>query len=318
MPKIQKILLMYQPAEYAHIRDLLPDAQIEIATSEASAKEMIGEADVVLGNRYFLQSLPHATCLQWMQSNSMGVDVILKGAGDQLDEIILTSAKGLYKDEVADHALALILGLTRNLKTAVEDYLKQAWGRWTLRTLHGLNALVIGWGATGQAIGQRLRAFGVQVQGVRRSIHNADYDESGCFIHTWQSWYAVLPTIDILIIAAPLTEETYHLVDGAVLSQLPNDALVINIARGDIVDEEALLSALINGTLGGAGLDTIHAEPPPPDDPIWHAPNLLLTPHVARSLEHPPYRWEALFLENLRRYVHDEPLLNVVDKKAGY
>lgn len=161
--------------------------------------------------------------------------------------------------------------------------------------------------------------FGVRVQGVRRS-HPPDPapDETGCLIHGTATWRALLPETDILILAAPLTPETHHLIGADELDALPTEAIIINIARGQLIDEQALFAALRDGRLYGAGLDTLSEEPPLEDHPVWTVPRLLLTPHVARSLEAANYRWEALFVENLRRFAAGEPLLNVVDKELGY
>lgn len=304
---------------YAALQAAAPQAQICIAHSEYEAKTLIKDTEVVMGNRYFLQSLPYAQNLRWMQSNSMGVDVILSGAGNQLDGITLTCARGLYADEIADHALALLLGVARGFVDLIDDFRAKRWRRWSLLTLNGRRAMVIGYGATGKAIAKRLMAFGISVAGVRRShIGEPVVDEDGVVVHSTRSWVGQLPNIDILVLAIPLTDETYQMVGEQEIGALPDDAIIINIARGEVINEEALFDALRQGELYGAGLDTISVEPAPPTHPIWDVPRLLLTPHVARSFETENFRWEGLFVENLRRYVAGEPLLNVVDKIAGY
>jgi phosphoglycerate dehydrogenase-like enzyme len=316
-----RILLNYVPGP-EHRRRLeaaAPEATFAVATTEQEARGAIVDAEVVLGNRHFLQALPHATRLRWMQSNSMGVDLILRGAGGRLDGVTLTSARGVYADEVADHALALLLGVTRGVRDAVEAYGERRWGRWSLATLAGRRALVLGWGAIGRAIGRRLVGFGVTPVGIRRNgPPEPATDAEGFLVYGPATWRAELPTTDLLMIALPLTPETERCVGAAELASLPADAVVVNVGRGPVIDQPALFAALRAGRLRGAGLDTIVDEPPAPDDPAWDVPRLLLTPHVGRSLEEGEPRWARLFEENLRRWVAGEPLLNAVDRTAGY
>ncbi len=313
------VLLMYRPgAEHEEgLRRAAPTARLESAVDESTAAELIREADAVLGNRFFLQSLPHARRLRWMQSNSAGVDLILR-AGPELDGIVLTCARGVYDDEVADHAAALVLGLARRLHHARDAQRERRWERLRLETLRGRRALILGWGGIGRGIAQRLRAFGLEVEGVRRRIVEAQREPEGFLVHPPDTWRERLPETDILMLALPLTHETLGLVGSQELAALPRGALVVNVGRAPTIDEEALLQALHAGRLGGAALDVLQDEPPPADHAAWAEPNLLLTPHVARSPEEPPFRWEPLFEENLRRFAADEPLLNVVDVRAGY
>jgi phosphoglycerate dehydrogenase-like enzyme len=313
------VLLMYRPSRpHAEaLRHAAPSAEFETAADEQGAARLIQSADVVLGNRYFLQSLPHARQLQWMQSNSAGVDLIL-GAGTSLDGITLTCARGVYDDEVADHAAALVLALTRGIHLARDAQAARRWDRRSLAALRGRRALVLGWGGIGRGIARRLTAFGMQVEGVRRQITRTEVDPEGFVVHPPSAWFDLLPRTDVVMLALPLTHETRGLIDADALAVLPENALVVNVGRAETLDERALLEALREERIGGAALDVLEDEPPPPDHPAWSEPRLLLTPHVARSPEQPPFRWEPLFVENLRRFAAGEPLLNVVDIRAGY
>jgi phosphoglycerate dehydrogenase-like enzyme len=313
------LLLMYRPnpEHEKALRRAAPTAQVEIAPDEQGAANLIRDADAVLGNRYFLQSLPYARRLRWMQSNSAGVDVILR-AGVALDGIVLTCARGVYDDEVADHAVALVVGLARGLHHARDAQRERRWERAQLETLRGRRALVVGWGGVGQGIGRRLRSFGVKAEGVRRRIDVATRDPDGFVVHPPVSWRTRLPEVQILVLALPLTRETHRIVGAAELDALAPGALFVNVGRAQTVDEDALLDALARGRLAGAGLDVLTEEPPRLDHSIWSEPRVLVTPHVARSREEPPFRWEPLFVENLRRFAAGERLLNMVDVHAGY
>ncbi|HWJ45118.1 MAG TPA: D-2-hydroxyacid dehydrogenase [Gaiellaceae bacterium] len=313
-----KVLLMYPPSpeHEGALREAAPSASFVAAADERSAARLIRNADVVLGNRFFLQSLPEAKRLRWMQSNSAGVDRILS-VGPALEGIVLTNARGVYDDEVADHAVALVLALARGVHLARDAQRERRWERMQLATLRGRRAVVLGWGGIGRGIAHRLRAFGVVVEGVRRR-GPAGTDAEGFLVHAGDGWQARLPQTDILVLALPLTSETRDLVATRELAALPPHVRVVNVGRAQTLDEEALFAALRSGSVAGAALDVVRDEPAPPHHPAWDAPNLLLTPHVARSREKPPYRWEPLFVENVRRFAADEPLVNVVDVHAGY
>ena len=316
-----KLLLMYQPSQ-SHLdclRSIAPTATIAIATSEIQAKIEIVDADVVFGNRFFLQSLPHAKKLRWMQSNSMGVDKILHGAPDILDTITLSCSRGIYVDEVAEHAIALLFGISRGLHLAFNAFQQRHWGRWHLPTLQGSSCLLLGWGSIGQAIAKRLIPLGISVTAVRRTLHEDTDPQFVNVTHLNPSqWRSKLPLFQSLIVALPLTAETTGLLRKPDFYSLPKDAIFVNIGRGKIIHEAELCEVLHQGHLLGAGLDTIHQEPPAEDNPIWTTPRLILTPHVARSLEVGEPKWTKLFEENLKRFIANRPLLNVVDPQSKY
>ncbi len=316
-----KILLMYSPGahHFEALREAAPSAQLAVAESLASAAEQIKDADVVMGNRYFLQSLPYARNLSWMQSGSMGVDTILEGGGTAIRDLTITSCRGVYDSEIAEHALSLILAFYRGVHLA-RDYQRQGcWKRIPLRSLAGTRALILGWGGVGQRIAHYMRALNVRVQGVRRRHNGAPQKNSDGFL-IWgaDSWRDALPQTDILVLALPKTAQTHHLVSRPELNGLPRDALLVNVGRGGTLDETALHLTLDEGHLLGAALDVFEHEPLPEHHWIWTHEKILITPHWARSIETPPYRWEPLFVENLRRFYQGEVLLNVVDKCAGY
>lgn len=291
-----KILLMYEPrAEHlARLHAAAPGAKLVVARGEDDARALIAEADAVLGNRWFYQVVDAAARLRWMQSNSMGVDLILERAGHR--DFVLTCARGVYDAEVAQHAVALALALVRGLHAFRDAQRETRWSRAPLRTLGGMDALILGWGGVGRTIAKLLDPFGVQVR-PGRSDGRYSFD------------------VDLLFLALPLTPRTRHLVGASELRALRPGALVVNVGRGETLDTGALLAAV---HLGGVALDVFESEPLPADHPLWSRRDILITPHVARSAEDPPYRWEPLFEENVRRFAAGEPLLHVVDREKGY
>jgi phosphoglycerate dehydrogenase-like enzyme len=313
------VLVMYDPSP-AHLAALgraAPGARLRVARDEAGARELIRDADAVLGNRWFLQSVAEARRLRWMQSGSHGVDLILSAA-PPLGEAVLTCARGVYDDEVADHALALLTALTRGLHRSRDDRAERRWQARPLRTLAGARAVVVGWGGIGRATATRLHAFGMTVEGVRRRHAGAPYRDGAALVHGPETWREALNGADVLVLALPLTAATHHLVAADELARLAPRAIVVNVGRGGTLDDGAVFEAVAAGRLAGAGLDVLEVEPPPPSSPAWSLPDVLLSAHVARSRERAPFRWEALFEENLRRFATGEPLLNVVDRAAGY
>lgn len=313
------ILLMYEPVQ-AHLQRLqqaAPDHEIAIAHSLEEAQKLIEDAEIVLGNRYFIQSLRFAEKLLWMQSNSVGVDIILTEKQRLLDKgITLTCVRGVYDAELAEHALTLLLSLFRNIHLLRDEQREHSWQRHRLPTLYGSRCLILGWGSLAQEIAQRVTAMGGRVSAVRNRPY--DSEEHGISLFGHQTWQAQLPETDALIICLPKTSETHHFVNGTILDQLPDHAFVINIGRGGTLDDLALLERVRSGTLAGAALDVFENEPLPASHPMWAEPGIIITPHVGRSLEGPEYKWQSLFEENLARYVRGETLLNIVNYEKGY
>lgn len=313
------ILLMYEPVP-AHLQRLqkaAPDREIAIAHSLEEACRLIEKAEIVLGNRYFIQSLPFAERLRWMQSNSVGVDIILEEKQRLLDKgIILTCARGVYDAELAEHTVTLLLTLFRGIHLLRDEQRERSWQRHRLRTLNGSRCLILGWGSLAQAIARLITALGGRVSAVRNSPD--DSVDHGIALFGQQNWQSQLPETDALINCLPKTVETRHFVNSHVLDQLPHDAFVVNIGRGGTLDDQALLERVQAGRLAGAALDVFEEEPLPLSHPMWSEPRIMITPHVGRSLEGPEYKWQSLFEENLARYVRGETLLNIVNYEKGY
>ena len=316
-----KILLLYEPSpeHAAALRRAAPrGTAFHVADSEAEAVGSIADADAVLGNRWLVQSLPAARRLRWVQSNSVGVDRIL-GARQHLGDAVLTCARGLYDDQMAEHAIALLLALVRGIPAARDAQRAERWERRPLTTVTGTGVLVLGWAGVGRGVARRARALGAHVTGVRRRHEGAPRpDAEGFVVHGPATWRDELAATDALVLALPLTSATRGLVGRPELAAVARGGWVVNVGRGETLDTTALLDELREGGLAGAGLDVIDPEPLPPGHPAWAEPRLLLTPHVGRSQEAPPFRWEPLFVENLRRFGAGEPLLNVVDVDVGY
>lgn len=229
--------------------------------------------------------------------------------------LVLTNGSGLGAATVADHTLALVLAAARGLPGRVHA---QARAEWRTRQpppieLAGTRALVVGYGQIGRAIGHRLRAFDVAVTGVRRTPEVGERDVVGPDV-----WRPLLGDADWVVLAAPLTPGTRHLVGAAELAAMRSTAWLVNIARGGLVDQPALEAALAEGRIGGACLDTTDPEPLPAGSPLWSLPNALVTPHVAGHGRGARERAALLLVDNLSRRLEGRPLRNLVDLDAGY
>lgn len=249
--------------------------------------------------------------VRWVQILSAGVERWFEL--DAIDDRrVWTSAAGAYAHAVAEHALVLILGLRRRL---VECIRVTDWSGPDGTLVEGSTTLIVGCGAIGRALIPMLNALGSDVIAVTRT---------GAPVIGATKTYATdeLPQLwsqaDAVVLAAPATDRTAHLVDGAALSSMRDDAIIVNVGRGSLIDTEALVSALKAGEIAGAGLDVTSPEPLPKGHPLWSMPNVIVTPHVANPPSTLRVRLAGRVEENVRRYVAGESLLAAVDLEARY
>ena len=260
--------------------------------------------------------LAAAPGIRWQQTPSAGVNHILTPIFLEHD-IILTNGAGVHAIPISEFVLTLILYHAKQLCELQADHDQCIWEKsWlVLPELANSTVLIVGTGNIGQAVASRAKAFGARVWGGRRRPEPLpNFDK----IVGTDEWHALLPEVDYIVVATPLTPETKGLIDEKVLRSLPSHAYLINVGRGAVVDESALTKALTEGWIAGAGLDTVSIEPLPPESPLWSLPNLLITPHTSAISPALKERIAALFLDNLERYRAGQPLRNVVNKQAGY
>lgn len=305
----------------AEIEPHLPaDTQFVQVDSDGNFDGDPSDAEVYL-NGFKLQPttlhkvLAAAPRLRWQQTPSAGVNHILTSIFLQHD-IILTNGAGVHAIPISEFVLTLILYHAKQIRQLQVAHDRRNWRSWlVLPELADTTVLILGTGNIGQAIAARAKAFGAQVWGGRRRLETLpNFDR----IVGTDEWHALLPEVDYIVVATPLTPETKALIDEKVLRSLPSHAYLINVSRGAVVDESALTKALTEGWIAGAGLDTVSIEPLPPESPLWSLPNLLITPHTSAISPALKGRIAALFLDNLERYRAGQPLRNVVNKQAGY
>jgi phosphoglycerate dehydrogenase-like enzyme len=308
-------------ADKAELAKLAPNVRIVTGLTRETALARAGEAHGIDSRFATPEFLAKATKLVWVQVMSAGVDrVVTIEPLVKNDAIVLTNFRGVHGPAIADHALAMLLSLTRDLRFHTANQARQHWGKGesTARpiALDKSTMLVVGIGGIGTEIAQRAHGFGMRVIGTRRSTTPAP-----AFIEKVgqsKDLLAMLPEADVVAIAVPLTAETEKLFNATAFAAMKRGSYLINISRGKVVDTDALVAALKSGQLAGACLDVTEPEPLPAGHALWRVPNVIITPHVAGESEVTDQRSSALLRENMRRFGAGEPLLNVVDKVAGY
>jgi phosphoglycerate dehydrogenase-like enzyme len=260
--------------------------------------------------------------LRWIHSATAGVGGALHP--DLVESpVVLTNSAGIHAAPIAETVIAMVLHFARGLDVAVRAQAERRWHREpfesadpAVREVDGLTLGILGYGGIGSEVAARAAALGMRVVAARRTPEPAPAHVE--LLSGEDALQRLLPRSDVLVVSVPETSETRGLIGRAELLRLPPGAVLINVARGRVIDEEALVTALREGRLRGAGLDVFHTEPLPPDSPLWTMPNVLVTPHVSGTSTRFWRRQVDLIVANLHRYLAGEPLLNTVDKRAGY
>lgn len=296
-----------------------PGVRIVAALSREQALARAAEAHGVEAYYATPEFLARAENLAWVQAMSAGVERYLDvPALRESERIVLSNQQGASGPAIADHAFAMLLTLTRDLRFYAKEQDAARWTRSGDRAfaLQDKTLLVVGLGGIGTEIARRGAGFGMHVLATRRS--DAPGPDFVARLGSSEDLMSMLPEADVVAIAVPLTAETEGLFNTEAIAAMKPGAILINVARGKVVDTSALLDALRSGHLGGACLDVTEPEPLPPGHALWREPGVVITPHVASAAELTGERATALLRENLRRFGAGEPLLNVADKAAGY
>lgn len=308
--------------DLAAIHAELPEVEIRSVESEAEAARELADADAFVGWTFPAPLFAAAKRLRWVHSANAGIEANLF-PGMVESDVILTNGAGLHSVSIPEHVLGLMLALARNLHEAVRLQARAEWDRFAaiafaggIRELDGSNLAILGAGPIGAALARLGHALGMRVRVLRR---RADHPVDGAEAVVGPAdKLGLLAWADFVVLATPLTAETENLIDRAALAAMKPSAFLINIARGEVIDDAALLDALRAKRIAGAGLDTFREEPLPQSSPYWAEPNVIVTPHVSGYTARYFERTLELFRDNLRRFVRGERLRNVVDKRLGY
>ncbi len=302
-------IIVLAPPTFSALNRLREAQNIEAVTVDdaQSLSREVRDADVLLlAPRYgsmLRDVLPNATKLRWIHSLGAGVETL---PFDVLSTttINVTNSRGIYADALAEFAVGAMIWFAKDFRRLAANQVVRKWEPFTVERLEGKTVGIVGLGAIGRAIARRAEAFGMHILGTRRS-GGTPLDDLIAGAH-------------FVVLSAPLTNVTRGLMNGARIHAMRRDAVLINISRGAIVDESALLSALQSRRIRGAALDVFETEPLPADHALWALDNVLISPHSASTLADENRRIVDLFLANLERFLAGRPLLNRFDPARGY
>jgi phosphoglycerate dehydrogenase-like enzyme len=308
-------------------RRLLRSGFASNSSDDAEAlRELIGDSEVIYFTGIGIGPDLHQAARQarWIHTTADGVDdLIPKGYGR--GSYVFTNSAGPHAISIGEHITMQALMLVKGASGYVRRQIDHKWERIPAAErrgraeLNGATAGIVGLGAIGVAAAERLRALGCRIIATRRSAteRQTNVGPADELLPSSELPY-LLRESDIVALTLPLTPESHHLIDAEALTMMKPSAFLINISRGPVVDEPALIEALREGRIAGAALDVFDQEPLPTDSPLWDLANLNITPHVSTTSEHFAQRQADLFRDNLRRYLNGEPLRNVVDPDRGY
>ena len=330
----------YRSRDVERIRAAAPGARIVSLSVEGLSDEPVEDVEVLLHGWLaadaFDRLLARAPRLAWVHSASAGVERALTPAARERG-VMITNARGVFSRPIAEYVMMMILAVSRQLPGLLELQRERTWQPLEGRELRDVTVGIVGLGSIGRAVGALATAFGCRVVATRRRPEaraattatgpavvpgGSDEPTFGEIMLDRVGGPETLPALlgesDFVVLAAPLTRETENMIDEATLAAMKPGSWLINVARGRLVDERALLRALRDGPLGGAILDTFRDEPLPPSSPFYELPNVIVTPQTSWSSGRVLDRSVELFCDNLRRFAAGEPLLNVVDPNRGY
>jgi phosphoglycerate dehydrogenase-like enzyme len=287
-----------------------------------SLEPILRETDVLLSNPIVPDNIiTRAPKLRWVQLTSAGADRLIDSA--LVHEVIVTTASGIHAIPISEYVIGSMIAFAKGFPRAFRSQAKNAWQAYMPQELAGATVGVLGLGAIGGRVAVLSRALGMRVLAMRRTaekrVPGAEAGEP--FVDEMfprSELAAFLAECDYVVLAVPLTAESRHLIGEAELAAMKPGAVIVNIARGAVIDQDALIRALKSGRFGGAALDVTDPEPLPSDSELWGLDNVMLTPHISGGTPHYMDRAIELFCDNLRRHLAGEPLRNVVDPSRGY
>jgi phosphoglycerate dehydrogenase-like enzyme len=323
----------YRAQDLEAISLAAPGARLVTIGFDGHPDGPLEDVEVMLRGRLpadtFDRILARAPALRWVHSATAGVERVLTPAS-RARGISITNARGVFSRPIAEYVMLMILSAARRLPELLELQVERTWQPLEARELRDVTVGIVGLGSIGRAVGALATAFGCHVIATRKRPEDGAENSDGAGdeplpgtlmldrVLPPERLPELLAECDFVVLAAPLTDDTRGIISDAAIAQMKPGAWVINVARGELIDERALSRALREGRLGGAVLDTFLEEPLPAMSPLYDVPNLIITPHTSWSSTRVLERSVGLFCENLRRYAGGQRLVNLVDPSAGY
>ncbi len=328
------IALPLDPHLLNQISKVSPRLRITTATNAGISAEAWARCEVLFTSRV-LPTPEQAPHLKWIQSYFAGVDSMRDTPIFQKPGVKITTLSGAAAPQIAEYVLMMLLALGHRLPAMNESQRKKEWprDRWQRfepRELRDSTVGIVGYGSIGRQVARLLQPFGATVLACKRdAMHPADYgyireglgDPTGDLVHRiypYQALRSMLKLCDFVVVTAPLTEQTRNMINASALAVMKPHACLVDVSRGGIINHEALIKALQENRLGGAALDVFPEEPLPAESPLWHLPNVIITPHISGNSPAYDARAVELFTENLARYIEGLPLYNLFDPQRGY
>jgi len=293
------------------------------AAGEARWNEMLGRAEALFGipgdSAAGLQvTISRAPALRWVHGTTAGAGELVSAAQlapADLARVIFTTSAGVHGGMLAEFTFYGLLALRKDAQRLERIRAERGWDHFAMEELDGSTIAVVGMGSIGEAVAIRARAFGMHVIGVARTAQpNPAADETVAIDAATEAYQRA----DAIVVTLPGTEATRHLIDRATIEAFKPSAVFVNVGRGMVVDQAALVDALVSGAIRGAVLDVFSPEPLPPDNPLWTLPNVVLSPHTAALSVRENQRIVELFCDNLRRFAVGEPMRNVINVSEFY
>ena len=306
----------------ARLAQAFPHHEFVRARTEAEVLPLVADVDVAFASELRAPHFAAARRLRWVHSPAAGVGGMLSPQVVSSD-VVITNSRAMSSETIAEHVIALALVLFRRFPFLLASQAERRWVQDAamsppaLRLVRDAHVLMIGLGGIGTAASRLFAKLGATVTAIRRAS-NRPMPKGVVAVEPPERLHDLLPAADIVVLAAPQTASTRGLIGARELALMHRSAILINVARGKLVDEAALAEALAAGTIAGAGLDVFDQEPLDASSPLWTLPNAVITPHVAGWR---PDHWDAattLFANNLRRFDTGLRLVNIVDKSTGY
>ena len=315
------------------LREVSPRLQVERFFPDVP-NNVYASAEILFTARLF-PTPEQAPRLRWIQLYSAGVNHVIDQPLVQSEDVEVTTASGMHATQISEFCLGMMLAFNYKLLLMRELQAQVEWGTreqdFAPLPLRGQTLGIVGYGGIGRELARAADALGMRVLAIKHDVmHPAAgdaYHEPGTGdaegeiperLYPPQAVGSMMRECDYVVLAIPLTDDTHHMIDAAALKQMKKSAVLINVARGAVVDEAALIAALKEGRIAGAALDVFEKEPLPADSPLWSMPNVIISPHVAGATALYSEKLTALFKENLQRYLDNLPLLNRVRREQGY
>lgn len=297
------------------IKAIAPNAAVSFIEEDSIQEGVIKSAEIIFGWPR-KEQLAQAENLRWLHLPSAGADGYTSKS-TYCSSIIVTNSSGVFGIPIAEHVMGLMLAFSRNLNLYSVCQANREWKRLSVRKdIYNSTVGIIGLGDIGSEVAIRSKAFGARIIAVKRIIiHKPDYVDE---LYTFDGIDSLLEQSDYVVLALPDTKYTRGIITEERIGKMKHDAIIINIGRGVLIDQDALTRALVENRIAGAGLDVMIPEPLDRESPLWGLPNVILTPHVSGNSRTTIYRCLDIFHKNLKNYVNNKPLENIVDFEAGY